>query len=176
MLYTLPSRLGGFGLGVLSFNVGFQVYTGTNAFGEKKQGLRIPDILIEAHDRKGAARTVAIDYDPASTHEGEFKELSDIRRRNDLATVDKLTHFSITSLDLRDFEYLELLAERMRKALGARIRPALRGSMDDMEGRSKIQAARSKRRALWKQFVLPGLNRVIDDLPKVRTRMARRTA
>lgn len=165
MLFALPVRLGGYGLGSLTFNPEYRVYSGVDRFGDARYGTRIPDLLLEAKDTHGNKRAVAVDYDPASTHAGDIKELLDTRRRNDIATIRGLPHFAITSEDIKSFEYLDLTAERIRRALGKRVCSSLEGAAESWEGRERLEEAQRARRALWRQFVVPPFEGVIKDLP-----------
>lgn len=118
MLLCLPSRLGGFDLGQLSFNERVRAYDGHDRWGRSKYITRYPDIAIRSKIREDERRMVFVDYDPVSTHAGEGKALLDSRRRNDIATIRDVPHFSITSDDAASFEYLEMLADRIRRLLG----------------------------------------------------------
>lgn len=164
MLLSLPSRNGGFDLGRLSFNRAFATIDGIDRYGRRKSKHRIPDILLEATSRSGERRVVAVDYDPFSTHAGDPKMLLDMHRRNDLATVRGLPHFALTSADANNFEYLCSLAEQIRKVLGRPMRPALRKSVDSHEGRRILMEARYRRYVLWRHFVIPPFDDVVDGI------------
>ncbi|MDY2776832.1 MAG: hypothetical protein SOU51_00410 [Collinsella sp.] len=155
MLFCLPSRLGGFDLGDLSFNVGFRVYDGMDRDGNPRSRIRVPDILIASPGDGESRRLAAIDYDPDSTHAGEGKIIADQRRRNEIATITSLPHFTITSDDARDFSYLCSLAERVRKVLGRPLRPSLRQAIGAYESQRKLNEAMYRRSMLWRGLVLP---------------------
>lgn len=165
MLLCLPSNLGGFDLGDLSFNESISIYDGRDRYGDKKYVTRYPDLLISSRDARGELRQVAVDYDPDSTHAGGWKRVADVRRRNEFASVRDLTHFTITSGDAADFRYLESIAERISAALGRRPRPLLRCSRDSFEGRRRLADVRSKRMGLWSRLLCKSYERVIRDLP-----------
>ena len=105
-----------------------------------------------------------VDYDPDATHSGDVKGLLDSRRRNDMATIRDTPHFTVTSDDAASFDYLEKLADRIRRALGGRMRPALRSSIDSAQARGALAKARHRRQALWAQFLKKPFSAVIDDL------------
>lgn len=164
MLFCLSSRFGGFDLGELSFNETVRVFDGYNRRGRPKYLIRYPDIAIRAESCKGELRAVFIDYDPRSTHSGAEKALLDSRRRNDMATIRDVPHFTITSDDVMSFEYLEKLADRMRRLLGRRSRPLLRGSKESVANREVLVRARCQRRLLWSKFVIRSFDSVLSDL------------
>lgn len=164
MLFCLPSKWGGFDLGSLSFNECVRVYNGIDKSGEKRFCTRYPDIVIRSSSQTGENRTVFVDYDPDSTHSGDAKGLLDSRRRNDMATLRETCHFTVTSDDAASFDYLEKLADQIRRALGGRIRPALRCSIDSAQARDILASARTCRRELWAQFLKKPFSVVIDDL------------
>ena len=164
ILFCLPSRFGGFDLGQLSFNEMVRVFDGYDRRGRQKYTTRYPDIAIRAVSCKGERRTVFIDYDPRSTHSGAEKVLLDSRRRNDMATIRDVPHFAITSDDAMSFEYLEKLADRMRRLLGRRSRPLLRGSKESAANREVLAKARYQRHLLWSQFVTRSYDSVLSDL------------
>ena len=164
MLLCLPSRLGGFDLGQLSFNERVRVYDGHDRWGRSKYITRYPDIAIRSKIREDERRMVFVDYDPVSTHAGEGKALLDSRRRNDIATIRDVPHFSITSDDAASFEYLEMLADRIRRWLGRRARPLLRGSKDSPHNREILCRAREQRHLLWSQLVVKSFDAVISEM------------
>lgn len=164
MLFCLPSRLGGFDLGQLSFNEGVRVFDGRDRWGRPKCITRYPDIVIRSKTCKGERRVVFVDYDPVSTHAGDEKALLDSRRRNDIATIRDASHFSITSDDAGSFDYLEMLAYRIRRMLGRRARPLLRGSKDSASNREVLRSAREQRHLLWSRFVVKSFDSVIYDM------------
>ena len=164
MLLCLPSSYGGFGLGELSFNERVCVYDGRNGNNEQSYSYRYPDILITPSSGAKRERIVAVDYDPESTHAGYDREISDARRRNELATVGNLTHFTVTSEDILDFDYLETTAERIRGVLGGRVRPALRQGLNSWESRQLLAEARSKRKALWEDLLLRTYEEVTSNV------------
>lgn len=165
MLLCLPSKLGGFDLGDLSFNESISIYDGRDRYGDKKYVTRYPDLLISSRDSRGGLHQVAVDYDPDSTHAGEWKSVADTRRRIEFASVRDLTHFTITSGDAADFRYLESIAERISAALGRRPRPLLRCSRDSFEGRRRLADVRSRRMGLWSRLLCKSYERVVRDLP-----------
>ena len=164
MLFCLPSTWGGFDLGSLAFNESVRVYDGMDRNGEKRFCTRYPDIVIRSTLRAGERRAVFVDYDPDATHSGDVKGLLDSRRRNDMATIRDTPHFTVTSDDAASFDYLEKLADRIRRALGGRMRPALRSSIDSAQARGTLAKARHRRQALWAQFLKRPFSAVIDDL------------
>lgn len=164
MLFCLPSTWGGFDLGSLAFNESVRVYDGMDRNGEKRFCTRYPDIVIRSTLRAGERRAVFVDYDPDATHSGDVKGLLDSRRRNDMATIRDTPHFTVTSDDAASFDYLEKLADRIRRALGGRMRPALRSSIDSAQARGTLAKARHRRQALWAQFLKKPFSAVIDDL------------
>lgn len=151
-------------MGELSFNETVRVFDGYNRRGRPKYLIRYPDIAIRAESCKGELRAVFIDYDPRSTHSGAEKALLDSRRRNDMATIRDVPHFTITSDDVMSFEYLEKLADRMRRLLGRRSRPLLRGSKESAANREVLVRARCQRRLLWSKFVIRSFDSVLSDL------------
>lgn len=164
MLFCLPARLGGFDLGQLSFNERVRVFDGNDRTGKPKFATRYPDIAIRTTNCKGERRAVFVDYDPASTHSGLEKALIDSRRRNDMATIREVPHFTISSDDAMSFDYLDKLAERMRRLLGRRSRPVLRGSKDSAENREVLAKAREQRHMLWSRLVTRSFDSVTADL------------
>lgn len=164
MLLCLPSRLGGFDLGRLSFNEGVRVFDGRDRWGRSKYLMRYPDIVIRSKSCNDERRLVYVDYDPVSTHAGGEKALLDSRRRNDIATIRDVPHFSITSDDAGSFDYLEKLADRIRRLLGRRARPLLRGSKDSAANREVLCRVREHRHSLWSQFVVKSFDSVISDM------------
>ena len=61
------------------------------------------------------------------------------------------------------FEYLEKLADRMRRLLGRRSRPLLRGAKDSAESREVLFRTQERRRLLWLQFVVRSFDSVLAD-------------
>lgn len=163
MMFCLPARLGGFDLGDPSFNEMVRVFDGSDRRGKPRYSIRYPDIAIRSTSRKGERRMVFVDYDPASTHAGMEKMMLDSRRRNDMATIRDVPHFTITSDDAMSFEYLEKLADRMRRLLGRRSRPLLRGAKDSAESREVLLRTQERRRLLWLQFVVRSFDSVLAD-------------
>ena len=163
MMFCLPARLGGFDLGDPSFNEMVRVFDGSDRRGKPRYSIRYPDIAIRSTSRKGERCMVFVDYDPASTHSGMEKMMLDSRRRNDMATIRDVPHFTITSDDAMSFEYLEKLADRMRRLLGRRSRPLLRGAKDSAESREVLLRTQERRRLLWLQFVVRSFDSVLAD-------------
>lgn len=164
MLFCLPTRFGGFDLGRLAFNEMVRVFDGYDRMGRPKRSNRFPDIAICATSCKGEQRTVFVDYDPKSTHSGTEKALLDSRRRNDMATIREVPHFTITSDDAASFEYLENLADRMRRLLGRRSHPVLRASKESADNREALARARNLRHQLWSRLVNESFDSVVSDL------------
>lgn len=156
MFYGLPPALGGMKLGTVRLNPCIKVFTGRDLFGKPQSEERYPDILLTSVTKSGVRRDVAFDYDSVSVHEGDAKLLDDRRRANAIATVDSIVHYSITTSDLEDFDYLVLMGERARRVLKLAARPTLRVSRESEEGRMQLARFRSRQDDLWKRFVFKG--------------------
>lgn len=154
MLFGLPHRLGGFALGSITFNPCIRVREGTGPDGRPRMKRRYPDILITARGQKRTRRDIAADYDSDSEHRRLGKVSLDARRRNAIATVDRLVHYSLTTSDAQDFSYLKHLSDQMRRQLGVRAWPELRTSLDSHESRLKIASIEKDQFDLWRRFVL----------------------
>ena len=153
MLFGLPTRLGGFHLGDVALNKCLAIPDGKDAFGAARTMRRYPDLTIVNRDRAGCKRMVAVDYDGFSVHGSPCAAARDTRRSNEIVTVERLKHFTLTTDDVRDFLYLSRVVDRMRRALGQRSQPLLREAADSAASRRIVEEAERRRFALWAQFV-----------------------
>lgn len=154
MFYGLPALYGGMALGDVVLNPLINVYAGKDELGGTRVETRYPDILITRRQKDGSDLGVAFDYDSVAAHSGAQKVLADKRRANSIATVSRLTHYSISTDDLGDFKYLLLLGERARRFLKGRKQPCLRVSSNSEMGRAAQENYRKLQRALWEEFVI----------------------
>lgn len=153
MLFGLPVKYGGMALGSITLNTRIDVYEGKDAFGRSRTAARYPDILITARPGREDRRDAAVDYDSDSEHSGHEKKSLDVRRRNALATVENLAHYTLTTQDANDFRYLMLTGERIRRQLGVRAWPSIRGPLEHADNRRKISELEHKRFELWDRFI-----------------------
>lgn len=154
MLFSLPPSLGGYALGEIAMNREVAVDSPVQRGREWELRSRYPDIVITARGRRGTTRRVGFDYDSDGEHAGSSrKQADDTRRRNDLAGVDALPCFALTTLQAADFNEVARVVEQMRRALGQRRTPRGRPGMT-REERERMQAEADHRRfMLWKRFV-----------------------
>lgn len=154
MTFGLPLRFGGFHLGEVALNERIDIVDGKDEAGNPRVSTRYPDLLITNHDRRGKKRAVAIDYDGFSVHADPHAMARDSRRRNEIATVERLDrHFTLTTDDVSNFRYLESLADRVRKSLGQRKQPYLKGNPDSADNVQRKEAVWQKQYELWARFV-----------------------
>lgn len=154
MTFGLPLRFGGFHLGEVALNERIDIVNGKDEAGNPRLTTRYPDLTITNHDRCGRKRTVAIDYDGFSLHTDPHAMARDNRRRNEIATVEKLDqHFTLTTDDVSDFRYLDSFADRVRKSLGQRKQPYLKGNPDSADNVQRKEAVWQKQYELWARFV-----------------------
>lgn len=153
MFFGLPNRLGGMALGHIALNQRVDVYDGRNVNGESRVSARYPDILITATGLEGSRCAAAVDYDADAVHRLPGRPERDTRRRNAIATVDALAHYTITTEDANDFTYLMLTGERIRKQLGVRRWAGIRGHLDSSDNKRKIAELEYRQLELWERFV-----------------------
>lgn len=153
MFYGLPQRLGGMTLGAMSMNPKLTIFSGRNPDGSSRTSERYPDVLAVATLPNGSKRMVAFDYDSHAEHQSNWKVLMDSRRRNELATVESLTHYAIRKEDAHDYEYMALLGDRARKALGLRPWPHVRGLPSNEDTMLKAHRLDMLRFDLWDRFI-----------------------
>ena len=153
MLFGLPSKHGGFGLGDVHLNRSVRVYQGTDGFGKPRWGERIPDLTIVGKSRNGSERAVAIDYDSRSIHASSRAMGKDAIRRNELASSSSMIHFTVTTDQALDFAKLSGVADQVRRALGKRKSPKPRAGLPPAENRRHLELVQSKRIALWSKYV-----------------------
>ena len=153
MLFGLPVRLGGFNLGNVMLNERIEIPEGRDANGAVQHSTRFPDLLITNHDRWGEKHIVAVDYDGLSVHSDARAISRDNRRRNELATVGRITHFTITTEEMRDFHYLYTLADKIRRTLGLRKQPYMKGEPGLPENVRRLEEVQERQFRLWVRFV-----------------------
>lgn len=156
MFYGLPQRLGGMALGAMSMNPKLTVFDGRNPDGSNRTSERYPDVLVVATLPDGSKRMATFDYDSHAEHQSSWKVLMDSRRRNALATVERLTHYAIRKEDAQDYAYMVLLGDRARKALGLRPWPQVRGLSSSEDAKLKARRLDMLRFELWERFVRSG--------------------
>ena len=156
MFYGLPQRLGGMALGAMSMNPKLTVFDGRNPDGSNRTSERYPDVIVVATLPDGSKRMATFDYDSHAEHQSSWKVLMDSRRRNALATVERLTHYAIRKEDAQDYEYMVLLGDRARKALGLRPWPQVRGLSSSEDAKLKARRLDMLRFELWERFVRSG--------------------
>ena len=157
LMLSLPVRLGGYHLGAVTLNERIEIPDGIDRFGVPRTSTRYPDIIIRNRDRTGRPRAVAADYDAFAVHADAHAMARDARRRNELATMEGFTYFTITTDEARDFEYMEKLAERMRLALGQRKQPYLSGHADSVDNRALLERTHRAQYDFWARFVRDGV-------------------
>lgn len=153
MFFGLPNRLGGMALGSTALNQRVDVYDGRDFNGESKISARYPDILITTAGSEGGCCAAAVDYDADSVHRLPGRPERDTRRRNAIATVGSLSHYTITTEDANDFTYLALTGERIRKQLGVRRWPSIRGHLGSTDNIRKIAELEHRQFELWERFI-----------------------
>ena len=114
MLLCLPRKYGGFNLGDVHLNVPMKIpVSGKNRF-----VTRIPDLQITAEGRDGKSHSLALDYDPISTHGG--REIKDLSRKNQIIAADKFPHLSVTKENVNSFSSACEIAWQIQRVLKKR--------------------------------------------------------
>lgn len=153
MAIGLPLRLGGYALGEVELNREIHVYDGVDARGEARWVTRIPDILVSARDERGRTRRVGVDFDAASTHMSPERVLSDVDRRNLLASQDDFAHITIGTVQVRNYVAFCREMDRVRRALGRRRKPRLKGDPDSERNRLLLSRTASRQFDLWDRIL-----------------------
>ncbi|WP_322155315.1 hypothetical protein [Paratractidigestivibacter sp.] len=110
LMLSLPPRLGGHGLTIESMNRSLEL----DALGESGvRHVRKPDILLASRDGE---RHAAIEYDGA-LHLTPKRQTQDARRNNEFAACG-MAEYRLNSVLLSNFEYMEDLAQKIRRDLG----------------------------------------------------------
>ena len=150
---VLDAIFRGMALGAMSMNPKLTVFDGRNPDGSNRVSERYPDILVVMTLPDGSKRMVAFDYDSQAEHQSSWKVLMDSRRRNALATIESLTHYAIRKEDAQDYEYMVLLGNQARKALGLRPWPQVRRLSSNEDAKLKARRLDMLRFELWERFV-----------------------
>lgn len=154
MIYGLPIRLGGFGLGMPQLNPGVRTAVRRDAYGDARAQDRYPDLRFEHADSRGRTRIALLDYDGDAEHgRGGRKAGRDAARRNELEFLDVDACFSMTSTQAGDFNEVCIMAESLRRALGCRKQPRITGDANEPVNRRKIEEARRRQFALWSRLI-----------------------
>lgn len=156
MLFSLPTRLGGFGLGDAVLNKELKVYRGTGPAGGRSYSRRYPDIQLVATGTDGAEHTVHLEYDPDSTHAGPRRRADDSARRNELGTQRGVSHLEVTDVMAGDFIAMSRTAEQARIMLMRRKLPRLRGSRDLPANQELLRATWTRQKELWRRLFVEG--------------------
>lgn len=149
MVIGLPLRFGGHALGDVALNSEMRVYDGVDARGCARWVTRIPDILVTARDRTGALRRVGVDFDAKSTHMSPGRVAADVDRRNLMAPQGGFTHITIGSSQVRDYVALRRELDRIRRALGQRKKPRLKGNAGSERNRRIVVETGARQFVLW---------------------------
>ena len=75
-------------------NPALKVFEGRDTYGNDRFATRYPDVMFTSKPARGTRRAVAFDYDSQAEHTETWKVLADSRRRNTLAAVENLVHYS----------------------------------------------------------------------------------
>lgn len=115
----LSKARGGYGFEVLSMNDPVEVQ---RIHDSMRTGVRKPDILLRAPGDSGASgvtlRGVALEYD-GRDHEGAEQHAADVERHNEL-TAKGFNEYVVTRRQYADLDYMDGLAEAIRRDLGIR--------------------------------------------------------
>ena len=114
---------------------------------------RYPDVMFTSKPARGTRRAVAFDYDSQAEHTETWKVLADSRRRNTLAAVENLVHYSIRMEDAQDYRYLVSLGDQARKILGRRPWPQIPGFPHHADARMKAGELEHRRFELWSRLL-----------------------
>lgn len=153
MLFGLPIRHKGMNLGSVKLNVEVGIRDGAAGEGRMRTIARTPDLMINSRDRRGAIRTVAIDYDSDAEHSSPYAQKRDARRRNELEMLDGVAYFAITREQAQDFRYLMMLGERIRLKLRRRREPRALGTAGSPEYERHLADVQHAQFELWLRYV-----------------------
>lgn len=153
MAVGLPVRLGGHSLGETRMNPEMRIYDGVDARGTARWITRIPDILVTARGRSGEVRRAGIDFDANSTHSAPARAAADVERRNLIAPDGRFAHFTLTSDDVSNYVAFRRAMDRIRRALGQREKPRLRGNRDSADNQRILADVWSCQFELWKRVL-----------------------
>ncbi len=156
LFYGLPQRLGGMALGEVHMNPALKVFEGRDTYGNDRFATRYPDVMFTSKPARGTRRAVAFDYDSQAEHTETWKVLADSRRRNTLAAVENLVHYSIRMEDAQDYRYLVSLGDQARKILGRRPWPQIPGFPHHADARMKAGELEHRRFELWSRLLQGG--------------------
>ena len=153
MVVGMSAQLGGHALGETRMNPEMRIYDGIDARGQARWVTRIPDILVTARDRTGALRRVGIDFDAFSTHGAPARASQDVERRNLMAPDGKFTHITLTSADVSNYVAFRRAIDRIRRALGQREKPRLRGNRDSADNQRRLAEVWHRQFDLWNRVL-----------------------
>ena len=153
MAVGMPVKLGGNALGETRMNPEMKIYDGIDARGMARWITRIPDILVTAKDRSDETRKVGIDFDAMSTHSVPVRAAADVERRNLIAPDGKFTHFTLTSDDVGNYIAFRRALDRIRRALGQREKPHVRGSRNSADNQRILADVWARQFELWNRVL-----------------------
>lgn len=154
MFLGLGTLYGGNSLGTIQLNPMISIYDGTDRFGGRKIISRSPDLLILPRARSKQGHRVLVDYDSDSEHlVSEQKAALDSSRRNELMSLNGINYYTVTTAQANSYRAMVDLAERIRRNIGARPRPMLKGNRDSTKNQEAIKGWDARRFALWHRFV-----------------------
>ena len=156
MWFGLPVRLGGFGLNVISLNPRVRIPSVIGSVGERFPDIAIaePGLRLGARVRGRSHPIALVDYDADSEHATSRRKVArDSGRRNELATVRDVVHFTVTTDQVGDYLYMCKLAEGIRKTVGARRLPRFKPGTPEDERHARLDEIDRLRFALWFRLI-----------------------
>ena len=165
MMLSLPVHYGGHALGLVELNKTYRIPDGKSRRGTTRVITRTPDVVVSAVPEwnSGAAarnaggnpikRYVAFDYDSDAEHADTTKMQRDIERRNELALLDDVAHFTVTTEIMNDYASYTALVDRARRKLRVRKRPFFNGTYTAEQRYFKMRDVENKQFELWRFLV-----------------------
>lgn len=149
MLFSLPPRFGGYGLGQARFAAELTLPLSGGATEPARYASCVPDVLIAREDRGQPARLVLIDCAEAGLPVARAGPRCAGATAWEHALLPRqATYVRVRAEQLKSFDAVEAQAERMRRTLG-KLKPRLSPEL--------ARRYRRRRMALWKRFVVPAL-------------------
>lgn len=165
MMLSLPVSYGGHAIGEAELNRSYRIRDGKNRHGGNRMIERTPDVVLTAKPDWGrpseaerrpssdAVLRAAIDYDSDAEHTEGDKMQRDIERRNELALLSGVAHFTVTTEIINDYRAFSGLCDRIRRALHVRKRPLFNGSYTAEQRYCKRRQVENRQIELW-QFLI----------------------
>ena len=165
MMLSLPACYGGYALGLVELNKTYRIRDGKNRRGTARIITRTPDVVVSAVPEWGPGvslrnanvgrvkRYVAFDYDSDAEHADTTKMQRDVERRNELALLDDVAHFTVTTEIMNDYASCTDVIDRARRKLRVRRRPLFNKTYSSEQRHLKVREVENKQFELWRFLV-----------------------